>query len=361
MRADGLSAVVLAGTHHWSGSSFERLAPRPLLPVALSPLISYSLRWLAEGGVRRATICANGTTRSIQAALGDGADLSLDLSYYQDGTPRGPAGCVRDAAAGTASETLVVADGTAIPTVDLVELLACHYALGAAMTAVVHREGSASTSPTPGGIYVFERRALDHVAESGFQDIKENLIPKLHRAGERVVAHASDGFCPHVFNAQTYLAVNHWMLQRLARDAESAGGILLRPGASVEPGARLVGPVLLGEGARVQAGATLVGPTSIGPGSVVGPNAVVARSVVWSRCSVGEGSLVHGCVLGDGAVVPSGDRLFNLVRPQPQAWPSTLALFLRGARKSAGPPAVRTGPAFNNRVHGSVPPSCATA
>ena len=61
MRADGLSAVVLAGTHHWSGSSFERLAPRPLVPVALEPLISYSLRWLRDG--RRILFLGNETGR----------------------------------------------------------------------------------------------------------------------------------------------------------------------------------------------------------------------------------------------------------------------------------------------------------
>jgi len=40
----------------------------------------------------------------------------------------------------------------------------------------------------PAGVYVFERRALEHVASTGFQDIKENLIPRLHRAGERAGA-----------------------------------------------------------------------------------------------------------------------------------------------------------------------------
>ena len=137
MTAHGLSAVVLAGTHPWTGSSFERLAPRPLVPVALEPLISYSLRWLLQGGITHATICANGTTRLIEAALGDGDDLGMELSYYLDGTPRGPAGCVRDAGLRTGSQTILVTDGTAIPTVDVADLLASHHASGAAVTALV--------------------------------------------------------------------------------------------------------------------------------------------------------------------------------------------------------------------------------
>jgi NDP-sugar pyrophosphorylase family protein len=317
MHPDGLAAVVLAGSHHWSGSSFESLCPRPLVPVALSPLLSYSLRWLREGGIRQAVICANGTTRFIEAVFGGGADLDMEIRYYRDGTPRGAAGCVRDAGLLTGADTLVVVDGTAIPTVDLAELIAAHQASGAAATAVVHR-ASPLAPPTPGGVYLFERRVLDHVLPAGFQDIKESLIPKLHRAGEPVVAHPSDTFCPHVINAQTYLEVNHWMLRRLCRAQGSPDGLLLQPGASIEPGARLVGPVQLGTGARILAGATVVGPTTIGPYSTVGRNAMVARSVVWSRCVVGEGSVVHACVLGHGAVVPAGSRLFNVVRSQPR-------------------------------------------
>ena len=360
MTADAVSAVVLAGTHPWSGSSFEKLAPRPLVPVALEPLISYSLRWLMRGGIRRATICANGTTRAVQTTLGDGGELGLELSYYHDGTPRGPAGCVRDAGMRTASQTLVVTDGTAIPTVDLADLLASHYASGAAVTAVVHREHSLSAPPSPGGVYVFERRALEHVGANGFQDIKENLIPRLHRAGERVVAHQSEGFCPHVLNAQTYLAVNHWMLQRLAHADESMGGILLHPSASVDASARLVGPVMLGPGVRVEAGATLVGPTSIGEGSVVERGALVARSVVWSRCVVGEGSLVHGCVVGNDVVVPPATRLFNVVCPQSHVHPG-LHGRSRSPRATSAPPAARPGPALHGGASRSGPPSCATA
>ncbi len=320
LTGDRLSAVVLAGTQAWSGSTFESLGLRPLVPVALAPLVTYSLRWLERAGVRRATVCANGTTRTIEAALQD-TDLEMEILYYKDHTPRGAAGCVRDAGMSTGSKTLVVADGTAIPIMDFEELLACHYASGAAVTAVVHRDRhTAGAPPSPGGVYVFDRRVLDHVGATGFQDIKENLIPRLRRAGERVVAYESGGFCPHVLNAQTYLAVNEWMLQRLARE-DGARGALVDTTARVEPSARLVGPVQLGAEVLVEAGATIVGPTSIGPRSTVRRNALVSRSAVWSDCVVAEGSIVHGCIVGDDAVVPARTRLFNVVKPRERSHP----------------------------------------
>jgi NDP-sugar pyrophosphorylase family protein len=281
----------------------------------------------------------------------------MELDYYRDGTPRGAAGCVHDAGRGLGSKTLVVADGSAIPTVDLRELLAFHYASGAALTAVVHREGAGPGSPMPSGVYVFERRVLDHVAAGGFQDIKENLIPKLRRAGERVVAFEAAGFSPHVFNAQTYLAVNQWMLQRLGRqEANAVGGLLVHPSACVEPGARLVGPVQLGPGVRVQAGATVVGPTTIGAASIVGRNALVARSVVWSGCALGDGSVVHGSVVANDVVLLPSARLFNVVRP-PTPVPESLAG--RSRRAPSRPLALSTArPEAMALVPASTPPSC---
>jgi mannose-1-phosphate guanylyltransferase len=352
MGADDIAAVVLAGTHHWSGSTFERLAPRPLVPVALAPLISYPLTWLRGGGVSRATICVNGPTLVVEAALGDGGDLDMTLAYYQDDTPRGAAGCVRDAGLPLGASTLVVTGATAIPTVEFGDLLAFHRESGAAVTAVVHRE-SASAAPSPGGVYVFERRVLEHVAGTGFQDIKENLIPRLRRVGEPVVAYEIGGLCRHVLNAQTYLAVNEWMLQRLDHEQDIAG--LLHPAARVELGARLVGPVQLGAAARVEAGATIVGPTTIGAGSTVRRNALVARSVVWSQCDVGEGSVVHSCVVGNDAVIAPGTRLFNCVRSQDQASPVAVPwrISLGRPAPSAAAPAGHPRPAFRSRLPGA--------
>jgi mannose-1-phosphate guanylyltransferase len=318
-----VSAVVLAGTHDWSGSPFESLGPRPLVPVALVPLIWYPLRWLRRGGVQRATICANGSTGAIEDAVGGGAELDLALSYYRDRTPRGAAGCVRDAGLLAGTRTLVVADATAIPTLDLRDVLASHRASSAAVTVVVHRDGSPSAPPAPAGIYVFDRRVLEQVSASGFQDIKENLIPRLHRAGERVLAHEAPSFCPHVFDAQTYLEVNEWMVERAARDARP-GRPLVHPAAIIERGARLVGPVQIGPDTCIRSGATVVGPTSIGEGSEVGPHAVVARSVLWDRSVVGEGALVHGCVVGRDGEVPAGATRLHAVTASHPAAPRDL-------------------------------------
>jgi NDP-sugar pyrophosphorylase family protein len=318
-----IHGIVLAGSYPWRNAPLERLLPRPLLPVAHQPLISYTLRWLFEAGVRSVTICVNAASRRVQAELPAHTTGWPALEYSYDAEPRGPAGCARDAALGTGAETFVVADGAAIPTVSLAELLLAHGASRRAATVAVHARGAGRgekrRAAAPAGVYVFERGAFDLVPARGFQDVKEHLVPRLYAAGETLVPQEVGGPSPRVLDLHTYVAANHWATRRLALGGRVLAGYaahgeaLVHHTATVSAHSRLVGPVLVGPHCRVMEGATLVGPTVLGTGCIVDPEAVVSRSVAWNRCTVGTHAMVDGSVLADDARVVPGSRLAGAV------------------------------------------------
>ena len=317
VRSD-VGAVILAGTYHWNGSAFEDLQVRPLLPVAQRPLIEYVLTWLKDNGVREATICGNGSTAAIRQHLQDGSSFAVDVRYHEDRTPRGAAGCVKDASASSSAQTIIVADGTAIPMVDLAAVIDHHHTTGAVMTIVADRRRSAGTGDEmlrPVGIYVFDRSVLDAVPASSFQDIKEALIPALYRTGQRVEVFPVNQASPRVMDAATYLAANRWMIQRLqAGDPKAYESGDVAESAWVDPDAKIVGPVMLGPGVRVMAGATIVGPASIGEGTVIEPGAVVARSVIWNHCTVERDAMVDNSIVADKTVIAAGETVANAIR-----------------------------------------------
>jgi len=318
--ASRIQGIVLAGTYHSAGSLFDRLRSRPLLPVAETPLICYALRWLNQGGVAGATICTNSASRAVRAFLEDGPPPPVALDYCEDWTPRGPAGCVRDAGLRSGADTLVITDGTIIPTVDLKELLAAHERSGAAITVVVHHGVGGNGFLSPAGIYVFERRVLDVISERGFQDIKENVLPRLRIAREPVVVYADRADSPRVLSAESYLAANQWVLGRvsqwegLLQDYPARGESLVHPTAHVDPTAMLIGPVVLGPGVAVEREAAVVGPATIGAGTIVGAGAMVSRSVVWDGCTIGRGATVDRSLLADGVVVKPKAPVFCEVK-----------------------------------------------
>lgn len=331
-RLDGVKGVILAGTYPRGNSVFDHLRPRPLLPVALTPLVAYPLRWLWEGGVPTATVCTNNAARAVHTLLSGVRELPIELDFYEDVMPRGSAGCVRDAALRSGAHTFVVADGTAIPCVDLPALIETHRAHGAALTVVAH--GQASHGPgepwlVPAGIYVFDRATIEAIPERGFQDIKETIIPHLHETGAAVAVHTGEGACPRIFNTETYLAVSHWMVSQVMAQAagvESQGyrmfdETLAHGSVWIAPSARLVGPILLAPQVVIAEGATIVGPTTIGPGSRVGAGALVSRSVLWDSCGVGPQAVLDQCLVADEGVVPPGATFYSALQPRAQATP----------------------------------------
>ena len=326
--------VVLAGTFPWANSAFDQLAPRPLVPLAHRPLIGFALSWLQHAGVRRVVVCGNRNTRALEQQLAPMAG-PLDLSYIEDDMPRGAAGCAYDAAQLSRSQTFVVTDGTAMPNVDLADVLSQHDASGAAMTMVVYLEprgAGEGALHVPAGVYVLNRRVVDAVAPFGFVDIKEHLIPKLVRAGEQIATYAAAGAVPRVLNARTYLAASEIAAQLLASrralppDYELRGTALVHRAAAVHADALLAGAVVVAAGASIAGNAVVIGPASIGCDAVIEGGAVVSRSAVWRRARIAGSAVVDRSIVGDDAIIGQHRQVYRSVvlgRSRPtQQWTS---------------------------------------
>lgn len=307
--------IVLAGTFPWANSPFDRLLPRPLVPVAHRPLIGFALTWMQSAGIGRAIVCGNRNSRALETQVLRQYSDALDISFMEDSMPRGAAGCVRDATSAYESHTFVVTDGAAIPNVDLQALLETHAQSAAAMTMVVYHEDSArghALLSVPAGVYVFDRRVLELIPRTGFVDIKEHLIPKIVRSGDRIATFVAEGAVPRVLDAETYLAVNEIGMQSIALARWEASGYevrgeaLVHRDAQVSPSAILTGPTVIAHGAVIESDAVVVGPTSIGCDVVVGGGAVVSRSAVWRRSRIEAESVVDRSIIGDDGLVPRG-------------------------------------------------------
>jgi len=316
-----VGGIVLVGTHPWRNSAFDRLPPRPLIPIAHRPLISYSLSWLRECGIQQVTVCANRETQALERLLRRHVPDAMSVTYQEDVMPRGSAGAVRDAIANSGAEIFVVTEGTAIPNVDLRRMLDAHVASGAAATvagyAVAGRDGNADLQ-VPSGIYVFSREALEGLPLRGFHDIKENLIPQLNRSGRRVMAYTANGAHPRVLGASSYLAANEWVVEQIAHGAtpegyKKIGASLIHTEAVVAEDAVFVGPVLVAPGARILSKAVLVGPSSIGREVTVGRGTLVSRSAIWRRSVLSENAVIDRCILADDTILPPNAHMFRAV------------------------------------------------
>jgi len=308
--------VILAGVHQWVDSGLGRLVPRPLVPVIDHSLIEHVVAWMRGAGLNKATVCANSDTATIRRALGNGQTASVEIDYCEDVMPRGPAGCVKDAAASSDVAYFLVVDTTIIPSaIDLTAMLEAHVKQDAALTVAVTRSGDEDQIDNghfaPAGVYVFSRRAVDAVAAAGYQDIKESLIPKLYAAGDKVVTHEIATRVPRVSCTSTYLTACSWVLNRrlqqrehVGSDFQRIGSALVHKSARVDPSAQLVGPVLIGADSLIESGVKIVGPTSVGPRCNVAQSAIVCRTHIWEGARIGSKSVLDRCIVTFGAEIP---------------------------------------------------------
>jgi NDP-sugar pyrophosphorylase family protein len=110
--------------------------PKPMLPVGGKPLLEHQLLWLKRSGVERAVMCLGYKAEAVQGYFGDGARWGVALDYCVEASPRGTAGCVKDAWSRVPGDALVVY-GDIFVDMSLAGLLACHERNKAAATLVL--------------------------------------------------------------------------------------------------------------------------------------------------------------------------------------------------------------------------------
>lgn len=298
-------AVVLAGGVR-SGLEVPGV-PRALWPFPSQPLISNVLTFLAKSGCGKMAICANGKTQLIAAELSSGASPWLGLHYSEDPLPRGPAGCLRDLQEWLGEETFVAIQATASYDFDLRAMLEEHQRSGAAITVGARPCPDDPEVLEPAGVYLVEPRTLGLIQPVGFQDFKEQFLPKVIAAGMVVRSHTLRGQATLIHSAGHYLSAIREAILRAAENLP-AGFVLRGPGvvvhetAVVHASARLSGPVWIDAGAQIGEGAVLAGPVVVGANSRVGAGAVVHRTVVMRDGEIEKGAEVYSAILPPNAV-----------------------------------------------------------
>lgn len=93
-----LPVAILAGGLATRLGSITETIPKALVEVAGQPFIVHQLALLRAHGVERVVLCVAHLADQIEAALGDGRALGLELAYAHDGgTLRGTGGALRHA------------------------------------------------------------------------------------------------------------------------------------------------------------------------------------------------------------------------------------------------------------------------
>jgi mannose-1-phosphate guanylyltransferase len=311
-----VQALVLAGGEGTRLRPLTYTTPKPIMPLAGRPFLSYMLDWLGSHGVDEVILSCGFLSDAVRRVLGD-IYHGMRLRYVLEEEPLGTAGAVRLALdEGLLAERLFVLNGDCLTDIDLTAELAQHDRTGAAATLAlfpvddvssygvvptdaegrVERflekfEGEPPTNRINAGTYVLERGVVERIEPGRAVSFEREIFPAL--VGEGLYGFPAAGYWIDIGTPERYLEATWDLLSG-------------RPASNLpdrdETGSLVYGPCLV-SGAHI-------GPQSVlGPHCSVGTDSTVERSVLHEGVIVGADCLIRESVLAERVRVGEGARI----------------------------------------------------
>jgi glucose-1-phosphate thymidylyltransferase len=304
-----------------SGGRGTRLRPltytsaKQLVPVANKPVLFYGIETLAAAGVRDIGVVVGDTHAEIEAAVGNGSQWGVTVTYIPQDAPRGLAHAVLIAEQFIGEDPFVMYLGDNLLAKGIVpfveEFAATRPAAQILLTPVPHPEqyGVAETdgdrvvrlvekpkAPRSNlalvGVYMFGPAIFESVRritpsarnELEITDAIQDLIDR----GLQVRRHIVDGWWKDTGRLEDMLEANRLILDTLPPridgtvDEESRleGKVVVEPGAAILRSV-IRGPVIIGHDARIQ-------------DAYIGPFTAVMRNVEISGAEVEHSIVMEG-------------------------------------------------------------------
>jgi mannose-1-phosphate guanylyltransferase len=311
-----MQALVLAGGAGTRLQPLTLTTPKPVMPLAGRPFLTFMLDWAHSHGVDEVILSCGFMSDEVKAVLGDIYD-GMRLRHVTADEPIGTAGPVRLAYdQGLLEERLLVLNGDVLTDIDLTAELAQHKGTGARATLALYpvddtssygvvptdEEGRVTefiekgggeppTNRINAGAYVLEREMVESIPAGRAVSFELEVFPSL--VGNGLYGYDAAGYWIDIGTPERYLEAT-WDL--LADRVHST----LPP--RDETGSLVYANCLL-SGAHV-------GPQSVlGHHCSVGTDARVERSVLHERVHVGADAAVVESVLADGVRVGERARI----------------------------------------------------
>ncbi|WP_394794824.1 sugar phosphate nucleotidyltransferase [Armatimonas sp.] len=295
-----MKAMILAAGEGTRLRPLTLTMPKPMVPVANTPLLVRTVELLRRQGVEQLAVNLYHKPEAIRAHFG------AALTYSDEPTLLGTAGGVKKLA-GFLDTTFAVLYGDNLYDFALAPLLAFHRAKNALVTIATFETPNPSacglvisdahgrvtrfqekppaaevfTNTANAGVYILEPEVLAYIPEGAVCDFGKDIFPALlERAPGRMVALPLGGYLRDTGTPENYRQAN-W-------DLLGEQTLLLAPTARIDFKAVCEGRNILGEGCFLL------------------PDARLRESILWRNVRVGRSATVSGAILGNNVQI--GDR-----------------------------------------------------
>jgi mannose-1-phosphate guanylyltransferase len=336
-----VQALLLAGGEGTRLRPLTYTTPKPVMPLAGRPFLTFMLDWANSHGVDEAILSCGFMSDAVRRVLGDIYD-GMRLRYVVEEEPLGTAGPVRLAYdEGVLEERFLVLNGDVLTDIDLTAELQHHERTGAHATLALHAvedtssygvvptaddgaveafiekgDGDPPTNRINAGAYVIEREVVESSIPAGRAvSFEREVFPSL--VGGGLYGFEAAGYWIDIGTPERYLEATWDLLAGRVSSTlpprDETGSLVyencLLSGAHVGPQSVLGRHCSVGTDARVER-------SVLHERVMVGADAAVIEAVLAERVRVGERARVGpnvmvgaGAVIEPDAILPAGSRV----------------------------------------------------
>jgi mannose-1-phosphate guanylyltransferase len=309
-----VQALVLAGGEGTRLRPLTLTTPKPVMPFAGRPFMTFMLDWLGRHGVDDVILSCGFMSDAVERVLGD-IHAGIRLRYVHEEQPLGTAGPLRLAldTGALQDERLFVLNGDVLTDMDLTAEREQHERTGARATlcliavddttsygvvptgegGVVEQfleksPGAAPTNRINAGAYLVERDVIEQIPAGRAVSIEREIFPEL--VGDGLYGYLAAGYWKDIGTPRRYL--------------EGTWDLLAGVIDSTLPERDVTGSLIYEGGLTIGAH---IGPQAVvGHHCSVGSDSSVERAVLHDRVAVGADCSLRECIVAEGARIGDG-------------------------------------------------------
>ena len=335
-----MKALVLSGGAGTRLRPITHTSAKQLVPVANKPVLFYGLEAIRDAGVTEVGIIVGDTAAEIEAAVGDGSELGISVTYIRQDAPLGLAHCVLIAHDFLGDDDFVMYLGDNFIIGGITELVqefrAGTYDAQILLTKVDNPSqfGVAELGPHGGVTTLVEKPKepksdLALVGVYMFRPVIHDAVRAIKPSarGELEITDALQWLIDEGRDVRPHLVTGYWkdtgrledMLECNRKVLESVEPLVL---GSVDADSQLIGRVVVEEGAVIER-STVRGPAIIGRDSVVRDTYVGPFTSIYFGCTLEDTEIEHSIVLEESTIRGVGRIEDSLIGKQVEVSPSS--------------------------------------
>ncbi|MDF9410018.1 MAG: D-glycero-alpha-D-manno-heptose 1-phosphate guanylyltransferase [Pelotomaculum sp. PtaB.Bin013] len=335
-----MKAVIMAGGKGTRLCPLTCFQPKPMVPLLGRPCMEYIIELLKRHGIFNIAVTLQFLPQVIKSHFGDGAEYGVHLTYFEETTPLGTAGSVKNAEE-FLDDTFVVISGDALTDFNLSQAIDFHrrkqtmgtlvltkvnvpLEYGVVMTEEDGRiirflekpswsEVFSDTVNT--GIYVLEPEILKLFPREKEYDFSKDLFPLVMEREQDLYGFVAQGYWSDIGSHSQYRQAQFDMLlgeiQLPVNGFEEAPGMWFEEEIKIPADAKIEGPSYIGRGTIIDPGAVIGPYTIMGRYNRVCEGAYTEHTVMWNHNYLGKAVSLSGATLGNGIYIGAGSRVYD--------------------------------------------------